>query len=83
MLSTPYLPPYLLQDAAYIAETIGSAIEAVGADNVDLVVTDSGGGNKQAGDILMARYATVLTGALLLGLAMHKCESAGPANFQS
>ena len=51
--------PYLLQNAAYLAETIGAAIEAVGADHVDLVVTDSGGGNKQAGDILMARYATL------------------------
>ncbi len=33
---------------------------AAGEHNVDLVVTDLGGGNKQAGDILMERWVTSL-----------------------
>ena len=45
----------LLQNAAFIAEQIGAAVVAAGEHNVDLVVTDLGGGNKQAGAILMER----------------------------
>ena len=46
---------YNLQDATYIADRIGAAVEAAGEDNVDLVVTDVGSGTKQAGAILEER----------------------------
>ena len=45
-----------LQDAAYIAEKVGAAVEAAGEDCVDLVVTDLGYDNKQAGAILEQRW---------------------------
>ena len=49
-----------VQNAAYIAGQIGAAVVAAGEHNVDLVVTDQGGGMKQAGDILMERWAPAL-----------------------
>ena len=49
-----------MQNAAYIAEQIGAAVVAAGEHNVDVVVTDQGGGMKQAGDILMERWAAAL-----------------------
>ena len=44
-----------LQDALDIAEQMGAAVVAAGEHNVDLVVTDLGGGNKSAGAISIER----------------------------
>ncbi len=49
----------LLQDAQYIADTMAAVIESVGAEAVDVVITDQGGGCVNAGKILEQKYVIV------------------------